>query len=297
MVMIFCKVYSRDGIELMDICRKRPGRELSSNVTAIVKAFERKDALRNLYTSIRLFYPDLRIIIIDDSRSSSHDYSEDPLVRYVKTEFDIGLSEGRNRALSMVDTEYFLLLDDDFVFTQDTDLTAMLDILESTTFSIVSGGVVDFGKDKRTFFGTLLLKHKSLYLLEGVASGSRHGLPVYDFVLNFFMARTDVIKLSPWDSMLKLGEHEDFFFNLKKKGVLITDISERVTIDHYPEVSDDYAKYRNRVHSYQVMAAKKNGYRYAKRIKSRKSWLSKLKLKIKLFMPTVLFDFLYRERS
>lgn len=282
---------------MVDISSKRPIRDLNSNVTAIVKAFERNEALINLYESIRTFYPELRIVIIDDSRSPSNDFSNDPLVTYVNTEFDIGLSEGRNRALSLVDTEYFLLLDDDFVFTSKTDLSLMFEVLESTPFSIVSGGVVDFGKETRTFFGSLKLRHKSLYLLEGVARGTLNGLPVYDFVLNFFMARTSIIKSSPWDSDLKLGEHEDFFFHLKKKSVLITDISDKVTVDHYPEISDDYSKYRSRVHFYQNMAARKNGYLYAKRVRYRNTWLAKLKLKLKLSIPTFMFEILNRSRS
>ncbi|KAF0988082.1 hypothetical protein HZS_7753 [Henneguya salminicola] len=46
---------------------------------------------------------------------------------------------GRNIALNLVKTKYFLLLDDDFFFYTKTDLTELASVLESTDASIVGG--------------------------------------------------------------------------------------------------------------------------------------------------------------
>lgn len=49
-----------------------------------------------------------------------------------------GWFAGRNLALSQVTTKYVLWADDDFIFTANTKLERMVDILEKTTLDLVS---------------------------------------------------------------------------------------------------------------------------------------------------------------
>ncbi len=81
------------------------------NLTAIIKTFERPRILRRLVSSIRRLYPDLKVIVADDSRSPV------PVdgVTTIELPYNTGLTAGRNAALREVVTPYFLLLDDDFV--------------------------------------------------------------------------------------------------------------------------------------------------------------------------------------
>lgn len=48
-----------------------------------------------------------------------------------------GWFAGRNLAVSQVTTKYILWVDDDFIFTENTKLEKMVDILEKTTLDLV----------------------------------------------------------------------------------------------------------------------------------------------------------------
>ena len=102
-----------------------------NEITIIIKTFERKKSLICLLKSIQKYYPEIPIIILDDSRNN---YKNEVMnkfsklnIEYIVTEFDIGLSEGRNRILRKVKTKYFLLCDDDFEFDERTKLKQLLE--------------------------------------------------------------------------------------------------------------------------------------------------------------------------
>lgn len=48
-----------------------------------------------------------------------------------------GWFAGRNLAVSQVTTKYVLWVDDDFIFTANTKLEKLVDVLESTTLDLV----------------------------------------------------------------------------------------------------------------------------------------------------------------
>jgi hypothetical protein len=56
------------------------------------------------------------------------------------------------------------------------------------------------------------------------------GLPVYDKVANFFIGRTDRVRLVDWDPELRLLEHADFF--TRAKGTLLTVFNAELKILH-----------------------------------------------------------------
>lgn len=216
--------------------------------TAIIKAFERQNKLLKLVESIRNFYPELSIIIVDDSKIKlENDWDDYTIYKYV--DYDIGLSEGRNIAVREVKTPYTLLLDDDFFFTENTKIEIFLDILEKYDFDLVAGDVIDHGTQTRLFRGDFEIKNDNLYLKYKVGNLRRGQYPEFDFVINFFLAKTEILLRSPWDRELKIREHEDFFVRLKKTKAKITFTSD-VSIFHYPdkekqEASDVYQKMRH----------------------------------------------------
>lgn len=81
-------------------------------MTFIIHTFKRPDCLSRLLESIKEYYPNTPVIVYDDS------------------EFDRGLSWGRNHLVSQVKTKYFLLLDDDFVFTNETKIERLVEKAE-----------------------------------------------------------------------------------------------------------------------------------------------------------------------
>jgi glycosyltransferase involved in cell wall biosynthesis len=195
-------------------------------LTAIVKTFERPRILRRLLKSILRKYPSLPIIIADDSR----DPENIPGVQSIVMPYDSGVSAGRHEALRHVKTEYVLVLDDDFVFYRHTSLEAALAIMDNhPRIDVMGGEVIDL-----PFFERADYSREGLFPTDAKATmpgGSTiGGLPVYDKVANFFIARTDRIRLVGWDPRLKRMEHTDFF--TRARGILTTVFNEEMKCLH-----------------------------------------------------------------
>lgn len=234
-----------------------------SQITAIIKTFERPEKVIGLYRSLRAFYPDLRVIIVDDS-AVPIEYEWGENTEYIFTTYDIGLSQGRNLAVANVTTAYTLLLDDDFIFSKETKIENFLCILEKTDFQIVAGQVFDFGKKRLVFKGIMEVEDNVLFLNNYRKGRNVDGYICYDFVLNFFLARTQTLRDHPWDNDLKIREHEEYFWRLKNKKVLITS-TPTVSISHFPTsdivINGDmyFEKRVERMKFYHALACRKIG--------------------------------------
>lgn len=236
---------------------------MNDKVTAIIKTLERPEKLMALHKSLRSFYPKMPVVIVDDSREPMS-CLWDEHTRYIHAAYDIGLSEGRNVAVRAVQTPYTLLLDDDFLFTPKTKIEIFLAALETTPFSIIAGDVYDDGRTLRSYKGLFAPFGDRLRLRYHHKITRKEGFPLYDFVNNFFLARTALLRQFPWDPELKIREHEEFFWRLKKAGILTTHTS-AVAIDHYPDDpferkgSSYYQKRYERLDSCHALACKKIG--------------------------------------
>ena len=60
-------------------------------------------------------------------------------------------------------------------------------------------------------WGTAEIVEGDLVRHLGVARGRVDGLPVYDVVPNFFMARVERLGPDPWNARLNFMEHVEFF--------------------------------------------------------------------------------------
>lgn len=98
------------------------------NVTIIYKSFERQEMAKRLYRNIQSYYPEVRVIIADDS-SKPLDLQGDSL-QVIQLPFNSGLSFGLNRALEKLETPYVMRMDDDELLTVKTCLGAQVQFLE-----------------------------------------------------------------------------------------------------------------------------------------------------------------------
>lgn len=188
--------------------RSGPPRSLPrGKVTAVIKTFERPQRCADLIASIRRTWRGMPIVVVDDSREPG----DFPGCQVVRLPFDSGLSAGRNAGLAAVESEYVLLLDDDFLFDRRTALDGALALLERyPQVDLLAGKVVDL---------PLLITHETNNAqLFGnppvpiIAPGTKIGpMVVRDKVPNFFLARTEAVRAIGWDPGLKLLEHADFF--------------------------------------------------------------------------------------
>lgn len=212
------------------------------NVTCVIKTFERPACVRRLIESVRKYYPGIRIVVADDSRVSI------PVegVTWVRLPFDVGLSAGRNAALAEVTTEWFLLMDDDFVMTEWTNIGHMVRMGETLGLDVVGGRVEGEGSGAGLMYrvgNTLISNGVEVCITDKTAI-----ITGLDRVNNFFLGRTEAVRRVVWDEKLKLCEHTAFFW--RAKGRLRVGWTAGSMIGHKQEGSVEYKAYRDRALDY-----------------------------------------------
>ncbi|XP_002733022.2 beta-1,4 N-acetylgalactosaminyltransferase 1-like [Saccoglossus kowalevskii] len=185
-----------------------------------------------MITSVHEFYPNITIIIADDSEVP--EALVYPNVFHYIMPFATGWFAGRNLVLSQVRTKYFVWIDDDFIFTNTTRLELMLEKLENPFLGLdVVSGIVDTGKSKVYLDKTYNKIHVRSHSKNGYCLKRRsgeyalEGLPrckLADEVINFFMAKTLSARNIGFDPHLaRFGHHEFFWDGLGKLRVASCD--------------------------------------------------------------------------
>jgi len=246
-------------------------RRVSQVVTVIMKTFHRPHTATRAVEHLRRYFPEIRLLVGDDSRESlafRHARAE-----VIRLPFDSGVSKGRNLLLERVETEFFLLMDDDNWFSRQTRLGLMLRILERERFDIFGCHVyrrrqTERWFPKRTlngFFMNLRLEDGTLTLIDGQHQKTRRWR-VCDVVENFFLARTQRVReLGGWDERLKVAEHHDFFLRAQRAGLKVG-YTPLAGVDHVhirrERGSEDYAPFRGyRQNDYRRLWIEKHGIR------------------------------------
>jgi glycosyltransferase involved in cell wall biosynthesis len=216
---------------------------ISDNVTIVIKTFQRKKSLMNLLDSILKYYPELKIIVIDDSlfdykRQITLKYNSLDLI-YIRSKFDIGISHGRRLLIESVTTKYFLQCDDDFEFYEDSNIELALEYLENNKLDVVGGDIFEYhklntlisfilGLTKKNRFREMFIKQKfhlnrsiGRYQIKNNRLHNKY-LEKFNnelqvrtnnlhFVNMFFIAKTSIIKFNPYLDSLKF-RGEDYFW-------------------------------------------------------------------------------------
>jgi beta-1,4-N-acetylgalactosaminyltransferase 2 len=74
----------------------------TQNITLLIKTFERRNCLLQLVRSIRKYYPEVRILIVDDSKNP--EIIKDKYLDYHILPFNQGISYRRNHGLRHIKT-------------------------------------------------------------------------------------------------------------------------------------------------------------------------------------------------
>ncbi|XP_051865499.1 beta-1,4 N-acetylgalactosaminyltransferase 1-like isoform X2 [Pristis pectinata] len=225
--------------------KSQSGYNVSALVTIATKTFLRYDKLRELISSIRKFYPNVTIVIADDSEKPEK--IEGPFIEHYIMPFRKGWFAGRNLAVSQVKTKYLLWVDDDFIFASDTKLEKMVEILEKTTLDMVGGSVREVTKYSATFQhklsveqggreGDCLKIHKGYYhKVEGFPN-----CVVTDAIINFFMARTEKVQQVGFDPHITRQGHLEFFID--GLGTLHIGSCSDIKVDHSSKIVMPWTK-------------------------------------------------------
>jgi glycosyltransferase involved in cell wall biosynthesis len=196
------------------------------DITILIHTFRRPQALQRLKKSIGHFYPKAKVLIYDDS------------------EYDRGLSWGRNYLVSEAKTKYIFLCDDDFIFTEQTNLLRLLASLIKDNVDIMGASVND-------------IYYHGVYKTEGNTVTLLPAEKELDFIPNCFLAKRDILLKYKWDERLKLGEHFAYFY--EHRGKIRIGFNPRVVIGHIYESSIRYAEMRGRAKDYVFQYMREKG--------------------------------------
>lgn len=248
------------------LCSKQ---DVINECTVIVKSFKRFDYLIRFIESVFKYYPNLDIIVADDSLEDVGEYPEKiieimshPLITWIKLPFDSGLSVGRNECVNLVTKKYTILCDDDYIVDEDANFEKMLSVLKSDERLSLVGGLMEENGQTRNWAGTYEVKNNVLHMKKlrskkRVAGGVEYRYS--DSVLNYFIAETESLRRVPWTPELKISsEHADFFLKRKNAGELSAYTPE-ARIKSIKTGSYDYEKYRRRATEFQSLMKEMHG--------------------------------------
>jgi len=190
----------------------QPPKGLATRLTAVVKTFERPQAVARLIASLRAIAPGLPVVVVDDSEHPV----DIPGVTQLRLPYDSGIGVGRNAGVRAVKTPYLLMLDDDLVMSAATDLGRAVRFLDQHRQADLVGG---------RWLTLPRCRWEGDLVAEGSATcvGAIDELPVVTKTANFFVARTSVVRTVGWDEALKRVEHADFFIRARGRLTAVYD--------------------------------------------------------------------------
>jgi hypothetical protein len=211
-----------------------------------ITSFYREPLTKRLVESIRKFYPDIKIMVCDDS-DTEFDWAFDLRVVDYHLPFDSGLSAKRNFLVNKCETEFIYLLDNDYIFTYETDIGRAEELISD--YDILGLATKEHGTE---------LIYKGKFITQDSEVTYIRSDTEYHFVGNHFLARTDSLRLYPWDTELKMGEHFAYFYEYKDK--LKIGYTHEVSAEHqHGEVNESYPMFRDRAEMYVKKYMQKKG--------------------------------------
>lgn len=231
------------------------------HVTFGITAFDRPEHLQRLVASIRKWYPHAEIIVGDNGTLRASLPAD---VRVLELPFDCGLSRARNAIVEHCNRPFFMLLEEDFEFTESTNVEHLLDILQHDGEVGVVGGTLYTGGVKQEYAVDFHRFRSGLYLnaSNGPFRATPSGVPyqICDMCFNFALFRRKVLVEHPWPEHLKLGEHYPYYESLKRFANWRVANCENVSANHHIDGrSKHYEKHRGRARAYYLQHLAKSG--------------------------------------
>jgi hypothetical protein len=200
-----------------------------SRLTTIVHTSQRPGSIDRLVKSVGWLYPQLRILVADDSAKPQPIAGADA----VKVPAGAGVSAARNALLSRVRTPYFLLLEDGMELCRRSGVERLLELVAASKLDVAAGEVVAcrrrFGlftsRKPQSAHGAFQFEADAMRITAG-ASASRAvpgpGAVSCDITRNFFVGRVDKVRaIGGWDAQLQVDERVEFFFRACRYGLKV----------------------------------------------------------------------------
>ena len=195
---------------------KQEQKLVRDNVTFIFKSFERQGMSRQLCANISRYYPDVQIVVADDSRKPLSVNRKN--VTVIHLPYNSGLSVGIDAALRQVKTSFLVRLDDDELLTRRSNIHGELQFLrEHPEIDLVGFGIMTAIRCREA------KKNFEIYKREPILNPPRphkiqhmteldDGHLALNKVFNLYIARTDLVRKVGFDPNIRMADHSDFFW-------------------------------------------------------------------------------------
>lgn len=235
------------------------------DVAVGITAFNRPRLVERLVASVRARYPALPIIVADNGWQPA-DLAGWDNVEILDLPRDCGLSAARNALASACPAEYLVLAEEDFVFTDATDLEAARSILEAEPeVGMVGGSLICGGQLQHYARNFRRETHAEGEVLKAYPAGGpmrRTGQVPWrecEMVFNWGMLRRVMVASVGWDEELKLAEHVDYFVRLAADGRWRVVHTPALVARHDREEPPGYSQHRRRAGEYLKLFRHKHG--------------------------------------
>ncbi|CAD5110801.1 DgyrCDS166 [Dimorphilus gyrociliatus] len=198
---------------------------LEDLLTVIVKTKGRLSYVGKLLSSLFLYYPNVKVIVMDEENTKSSNIGEwrrfENFENILHVKIGSGVGRGRQHGLKLVKTPFFFTIDDDITLIKFSHIEKLINVLLYTNISLCGAYI----EPKYNYDGLIRSWNNSVYIYPNLYYDSIRNFKncyTLDFVKNVFVAKTkDVIEAGGWDTERDLYEHEDFFINFKKSGKIV----------------------------------------------------------------------------
>lgn len=196
----------------------------NNQIGIVFDNFLREELVLCLIKSIFKYAPGVKLYISDQSiyhRNTDKLYSKLREAGHEITYcgFDCGISVARNRSIYKVKEPYIFLCDGDNLFSEKTNLNALLDILNKyNNIGLIS--LLESRNGEVHHYEINIELENNMVKYEDVHKDTiirRGDINWCDYTLNTGLCRKELFNEVSYDEEMKLAEHLDFFMQIKYK--------------------------------------------------------------------------------
>mmetsp|Transcript_2377 Transcript_2377/g.9336 ORF Transcript_2377/g.9336 Transcript_2377/m.9336 type:complete len:1169 (-) Transcript_2377:430-3936(-) len=251
--------------------------DVQDQVTVVAHSASRCELLERLALSFHSMYDRMLVMVTcecpepgpEGERCSPPEARDHPTIAFMKivdVPYDFGLSRGKRLLAQWAQTEFVLVLDDDFVRSPLSCMECMLLHMRSRMhsltlpFDLLGFPILEDERNFGAFRGQLRATNGPLYLEPMASEAAVDGCMRVGIHPMAFLARTARLRQFKFQDQLPVGEHEQFFYANRYLG-LHAAVCFDSTFPHFRvQMSAGYKQRRERMQELATDAFKKIGF-------------------------------------